>query len=135
MNVDLSGLQGTLSSLNSALSVDALAEEMAHGQRVAAAIARESAKRDATLVAGAEANIAQIGLIEQQLGVLREQNSLLLDNYEKLKAMYDQQVQANKDAKEDLRKSRVFNMWMMIIAIVAMFAAIAGPIATILVSR
>lgn len=78
MNVDLSGLQGTLSSLNSALSVDALAEEMAHGQRVAAAIARESAKRDATLVAGAEANIAQIGLIEQQLGVLREQNSLLL---------------------------------------------------------
>ena len=38
-------------------------------------------------------------------------------------------------AKEDLRKSRKFNTWMMVIALIAMLAAIAGPIATIFVSK
>ena len=134
MNIDLSGLQGTLSSLNSALRVDALAEEMAHGERVAAAIARESAKRDATLVAGAEASIEQTALLTEQLATIREQNQLLLDNYKKLKELYDDQVQANKDAKEDLEKSRRFNRWMMVISVIAMLAAVASPIVTLWVS-
>ena len=134
MNIDLSGLQGTLSSLNSALRVDALAEEMAHGERVAAAIARESAKRDATLVAGAEASIEQTALLTEQLATIREQNQLLLDNYKKLKELYDDQVQANKDAKEDLEKSRRFNRWMMVISVIVMLAAVASPIVTLWVS-
>ena len=49
--------------------------------------------------------------------------------------MYDAQVQSNSEAKEDLRRSCNFNAWMMVIAILAMLAAIAGPIATILVSQ
>lgn len=95
---------------------------------------REAAHR-AKLEAGAEADIAQKELLQSQLEALREQNGLLSENYEKLKAMYDSQVEANEAARNDLKSSRKFNAWMMVIAIIAMLAAIAGPIATILVSR
>ena len=128
MGVDLSGLKATLSTVNSAMRVNAIAEEMAQGERVAATIARESAKRDATLVAGAEASIEQRDLIEQQLGILREQNSLLLDNYEKLKEMYDAQVQENADAKDELKRSRRYNGWMMAVSVISMLAAIASTV-------
>lgn len=128
MGVDLSGLKATLSTVNSAMRVNAIAEEMAQGERVAAAIACESAKRDATLVAGAEASIEQRDLIEQQLGILREQNSLLLDNYEKLKEMYDAQVQENADAKDELKRSRRYNGWMMAVSVISMLAAIASTV-------
>lgn len=95
---------------------------------------REAAHR-AKLEAGAEADIAQKELLQSQLETLREQNGLLSENYEKLKAMYDSQVEANEAARNDLKSSRKFNAWMMVIAIIAMLAAIAGPIATFLVSR
>lgn len=134
MNVDLGSLKETLYAVNSAMRVNTIAEEMAHGERVAAAIARESAKRDATLVAGAEASIEQKELLQQQLKMIREQNMFLCDNYEKLKEMYDAQIQANIEAKTELDRSKRFNAWMMVIAIIAMLAAIAGPITTILVS-
>ena len=48
--------------------------------------------------------------------------------------MFDEQVQANKEAKEELKRSKCFNAWMMVIAIIAMLAAIASPIVTVLVS-
>ena len=134
MNVDLGSLKETLSAVNSAMRVNTVAEEMAHGERVAAAIARESAKRDATLAAGAEASIEQKEILQQQLEMIREQNMFLCDNYEKLKEMYDAQVQANIEAKTELDRSKRFNAWMMVIAIIAMLAAIAGPVTTILVS-
>lgn len=50
MGVDLSGLKATLSTVNSAMRVNAIAEEMAQGERVAAAIARESAKETPLLL-------------------------------------------------------------------------------------
>ena len=78
---------------------------------------------------------AQKELLQSQLEALREQNGLLSENYKKLKEMYDSQVEANETARNDLKSSRKFNAWMMVIAIIAMLAAIAGPIATILVSR
>ena len=134
MNVDLGSLKETLSAVNSAMRVNTIAEEMAHGERVAAAIARESAKRDATHAAGAEASIEQKEILQQQLEMIREQNMFLCDNYEKLKEMYDAQVQANIEAKTELDRSKRFNAWMMVIAIIAMLAAIAGPVTTILVS-
>lgn len=124
---------------------------------------REKARRDAKMVAGAEASVAQKELMEEQLVELKsqndilaeqlkaeqaqrevleehlkvttEQNALLSANYKKLEEMYSAQKESNDEAREDLRKSRVFNGWMMVIAIIAMLAAIAGPIATILVSR
>ena len=126
LNLDIS------STFNSAQRVSEHFEEQ---QRILDNVSRETAKRNATIVAGAEANVAQKELLEQQLSALGEQNKLLADNYSKLKEMYDAQVQSNSEAKEDLRRSRNFNAWMMVIAIIAMLAAIAGPIATILVSQ
>lgn len=126
LNLDIS------STFNSAQIVSEHFEEQ---QRILDNVSREAAKRNATIVAGAEANIVQKELLEQQLSALGEQNKLLADNYSKLKEMYDAQVQSNSEAKEDLRRSRNFNAWMMVIAIIAMLAAIAGPIATILVSQ
>ena len=96
---------------------------------------QREAEHRAKLETGAEADIAQKELLQSQLETLREQNGLLSENYEKLKAMYDSQVEANEAARNDLKSSRKFNAWMMVIAIIAMLAAIAGPIATILVSR
>jgi len=128
LSVDFDGLNGTFSTLNSAMRVDTIAEEMAHGERAFAAIARESAKREATIVAGAEASIEQRDLIEQQLDILREQNLLLLDNYEKLKELYDAKVQENADAKDDLKRSRRYNVWMMVVSVISMLAAIASTV-------
>lgn len=96
---------------------------------------QREAEHRAKLEAGAAADIAQKELLQSQLEALREQNGLLYENYEKLKEMYDSQVEANEAAQNDLKSSRKFNVWMMVIAIIAMLAAIAGPIATILVSR
>ena len=96
---------------------------------------QREAEHRAKLETGAEADIAQKELLQSQLETLREQNGLLSENYEKLKAMYDSQVEANEAARNDLKSSRKFNAWMMVIAIIAMLAAIAGPMATILVSR
>ncbi len=86
-------------------------------------------------MAGAEASIAQKELLEQQVEIFQKQNELLADNYSKLKEMFDAQVEANKEAKEELKRSKRFNLTMMIIAIIAMLAAIAGPIATLLASK
>lgn len=72
-------------------------------------------------------------LVSQQINILEDQNKLLSDNYMKLKDMYEKQVDSYVESKEDLRRSRNFNRWMMVIAIIAMLAAIAGPIATFLV--
>ncbi|MGN0464220.1 MAG: hypothetical protein ACI4GA_05940 [Acutalibacteraceae bacterium] len=115
---------------------------IANSARQAAEISRlmdeknqREAEHRAKLEAGAEADIAQKELLQRQLEALREQNGLLSENYKKLKEMYDSQVEANETARNDLKSSRKFNAWMMVIAIIAMLAAIAGPIATILVSR
>ena len=135
MNLDFNNLSRKLSAANSALQASAIADEIERNQRIVAEINRQSAKRDATLVAGAEASIEQKELLEQQLEFTQQQNTLLVDNYEKLKEMYEAQVKANKESTEELAKSKRFNAWMMAIAIIAMLAAIAGPIATILVSK
>jgi len=135
MNLDLNDLSRSLSAASSAMRASAIAEEMERSQRIVTEINRQNVKRNETLVAGAEASIAQKELLEKQLEVTQKQNALLCDNYEKLKELYEAQVQANKEAKDELVQSKRFNAWMMIIAIIAMLAAIAGPIATVLVSR
>ena len=160
-NLDFNNLNlGVSSTFNSArqLSAQFDAQYAAIDQ-----MNREKARRDAKIVAGAEASVAQKELMEEQLAELKsqndilseqlkaeqaqrevleehlkvttEQNTLLSANYKKLEEMYSAQKESNDESREDLRKSRVFNGWMMVIAIIAMLAAIAGPIATILVSR
>lgn len=134
MNIDLEALKQGLSVANSAVRASAIAEETERNQRILDQINKQTARRDATLVAGAEANIAQKELLEQQIEMLHTQNDILYVNYAKLKELYETQVEANKEAKEELERSKRFNIAMMVIAIVAMIATIAGPIVTVLVS-
>lgn len=134
MDFNFNDLKLDLSTATSALRASAITDEMEQNQQMIAEINRQSAKRNATLIAGAEASVAQKELLEQQLEIIQKQNELLYDNYDKLKEMFDAQVQANRETKAELKQSKRFNAWMMVIAIIAMLAAIAGPIATILVS-
>ena len=97
--------------------------------------AEKKAKHQAKLEAGADASIAQKEMMAIQIEELKEQNRLLSENYERLTEMYNHQKETSKELRADLKSSRKFNVWMMVIAIIAMLAAIAGPIATILVSR
>ena len=62
------------STLNSARAVS---EQFERNQRIVDNISRMSAKRDATLMAAAEASVAQKELLEQQLEAVKTQNSLL----------------------------------------------------------
>ncbi len=86
----------------------------------------------ATLEAGAKASVEQRKLLEQQVDLLKTQNSQLTDNYNKLKEMYDRQVREAEEAKKDLKKSWRFNVWMMVIAVISMLAAVAGPVMSLL---
>ena len=135
MKLDLNDwVNNKLIAATNAIPVSTLAEEMERSHEFFSEMQRQVVENEVTLVAGAEASIAQKELIEEQLEIIREQNKLLLDNYEKLKELYDDQVQANKDAKDDLEKSRRFNRWMMVISVIAMLAAVASPIVTLWVS-
>ncbi len=133
MNLDFSGLSQP--TANSAAAFAEISRRQEETLRAVEQANQERIDREERLVAGAEANIAQKELLEQQVEIIRKQNELLSDNYSKLKEMYDAQVDANKEAKEELKRSKRFNVAMMIIAIIAMMAAIAGPIVTIIVSR
>ena len=120
---------------NSASLASEISRKQEESRRAIAQANQERIEREERMVAGAEASIAQKGLLEQQVEIIQKQNELLSDNYSKLKEMFDAQVEANKEAKEELERSKRFNVTMMIIAIIAMLAAIAGPIATIWVGR
>lgn len=133
MNLDLSGFNNSIT--NSASLVADIQRQQEETWRSLAQANQERIEREEKMVAGAEANIAQKELLIEQLQAIKEQNDLLSDNYNKLKELYDAQVVANQEAKEELTRSKRFNVAMMIISAVAMLAAIAGPIVTILVSK
>ncbi len=120
---------------NSAMRLSAITEELKQNQKIIEKLRAQSAQENATLLAGAEANIAQKIFFEQQIEILQKQNDILFDNYSKLKELFDEQVATNEEAKDELKRSKRFNIAMMIIAIIAMIAAVAGPIVTILVSQ
>ncbi len=133
MGLDLSGFNQPI-----AFSASALAEISRQNEelkRSATEANQERIEREEKMVAGAKANIAQKEHLEQQVEIIRKENELLSDNYTKLKEMYDTQVAANKEAKEELKRSKRFNLAMMVISFIAMLAAIASPIVTIIVSK
>ncbi len=132
--MDIDELTKKIATVNSSIQVSVINEDIEKNQRLIEQISRHNAKRNATLIAGAEANIAQKELFEQQIEIIQKQNALLFDNYSKLKELYDVQVQTTNSAKKELKRSNRFNIAMMIISIVAMIAAVAGPITTIIVS-
>lgn len=119
MDYNLSELK--TSSINSASALEAFSRQYEEEMRAVARADQERIQREEKMVAGAEANIAQKELLE--------------NNYLKLKEMFDAQVEAYRDAKEELKQSKRFNIAMMVISVVAMLAAIASPIVTILVSK
>ncbi len=133
MSFDISDINKSIA--NSAAVFSEVNRQQEESLRAVAQANQERIEREERMVAGAEASIAQKELLEQQVKIFQKQNELLSDNYLKLKEMFDAQVEANKEAKEELIRSRRFNIKMMIIAIIAMLAAIAGPIATIWVSK
>jgi len=133
MGLDFSGFNQSIA--NSASAFAEISRRNEESLRAVAQANQERIEREERMVAGAEASIAQKQLLEQQVEIILKQNELLSDNYAKLKEMYDTQVEANKEAKEELKRSKRFSIAMMIIAIIAMLAAIAGPIVTILVSK
>ena len=111
-------------SFNSAQSAGAAMDAIREKER------QESDHR-AALEAGANAAVSQQKLLEQQISLLKEQNCTLSENYAKLEEMYRAQVKDAEDSKEELHRSRKFNGWMMVIAVISMLAAVAGPIITI----
>lgn len=88
------------STLNSARAVS---EQFERNQRIADNVSRINAKRDATMMAAAEASVAQKELLEEQLKEIKEQNSQLKDNYRLLNELYES---AKRDAVESAKEAR-----------------------------
>ena len=87
---------------NSATKIAEINHQHEESLLAAAQANQKRIEREERMVAGAEANIAQKELLEQQVEIFRKQNELLSDNYSKLKEMFDTQVEANIQAKEKL---------------------------------
>jgi len=116
---------------NSARQIAMIAEELEQRQRVIDDLDRQANKRNAILVAGAEANIEQKHLLEEELELTKKQNTLLLENYKKLSEMYDAQLEANAESSRELKKSKQFNAIMMLISIISMVAAVVSAVVSV----
>ena len=99
---------------NTARQVFEIDQKQEKAMRAAEREKQESIKRDERKVAGAEASIAQIGILSE--------------SYSKLKEMYDDQVKTNIEARKELRRSKWINLAMLIVAIISMLVAIAEMI-------
>lgn len=108
-------------------SAKQVAEIQKRNEQIKAADLQHKSK----LEKGAEASIAQRELVKNQVDLLYEQNRLLSENYDKLKEIYDAQCQSTIEAKEDLRRSRIYNAWMMVISVVSMLTAIVGVVISV----
>ena len=103
--LDFSNFNFDLSStLNSMQQITAQFDAQREAQYAAIdQMNREKARRDAKMVAGAEASVAQKGLLEEQLKEIKEQNSQLKDNYRLLNELYES---AKRDAVESAKEAR-----------------------------
>lgn len=82
-------------------SAQQISEQFNAQHAVIEQISREKAHREAKIVAGAEANIAQKELLEEQLKEIKEQNAQLKENYRLLNELYDSaKCEAKENAKE-----------------------------------
>lgn len=94
INIDIS------STLNSAYAV---AQQLQASQETIDELSKINAKRDATMMAGAEASVAQKKLLEEQLAEIRAQNSQLKENNRLLNELYES---AKRDAVESSKEAR-----------------------------
>lgn len=58
--------------------------------------------------------VAQEALLREQITLLYEQNRVLSESNRKLKDMYKAQLQAEEEARAELKKSHIYN-WVMFI--------------------
>ena len=107
-NVDISSLKKALSESTSAMQASQISREIETAERFAAAQARENARRNAVIEAGARANIEQVGLLEKQLEEVKQQNTQLKENYALLKDLYDRAKQDAEESAKDAKKNRIF---------------------------
>ena len=124
-NVDISSLKKALSESTSAMQASQISREIETAERFAAAQARENARRNAVIEAGAKANIEQVGLLEKQLEEVKQQNVQLKENYALLKDLYDRAKQDAEDSAKDAKKNRVFGL---VSFAVGTFIGIAGVV-------
>ena len=69
---------------------------------------REKARRDAKIVAGAEASVAQKELLEEQLKDIKEQNLQLKENYRLLNELYESAKKEAQDNAKEARHNKIF---------------------------
>ena len=100
------------STLNSARAVS---EQFERDQRIVDNISRMSAKRDATLMAAAEASVAQKELLEQQLEAVKTQNSLLEKQIREMQErnsllndLYENSKKEAADNAKDAKHNKIF---------------------------
>lgn len=105
-NIDFGSLNLDLSTTyNSAQRIAADFERQA---AILNEVGRERAERDAKIIAGAEASIAQKELLEQQLAEVKEQNRQLKENYRLLNELYESTKKEAQNNEKEARENKKF---------------------------
>lgn len=77
-------------------------------QRTLDHLSRINAQRDATIMAGARASIAQSELLEEQLKEIKAQNTQLKENYRLLNELYESAKTEAKENAKDAKHNKIF---------------------------
>lgn len=107
-NLDFKGLNLSNLSINSAFAANQFAEQQREQQIIFDEIAEQNAKRNATIMAGAEASVAQKELLELQLAEVKEQNLQLKENYRLLNELYESAKADAKSNAKDAMDNKIF---------------------------
>ena len=67
-----------------------------------------------------------VTMIEEQNELLKKQNEQLESSNKDLSQLLDIKERELQEAKKDATKAKSYNAWMMVIAIISMFVAIAS---------
>ena len=105
-NLDFNGFNFDVSpAINSA---QRLVEQFEERDKILDQISRDKAKRDATMMAGAEASVAQKELLEEQLKEIKEQNSQLRENFRLLNELYESAKKEAQDNAKEAKHNKIF---------------------------
>lgn len=107
-NLDFKGLNLSNLSISSAFAANQFAEQQREQQIIFDEIAEQNAKRNATIMAGAEASVAQKELLELQLAEVKEQNLQLKENYRLLNELYESAKADAKSNAKDAMDNKIF---------------------------
>lgn len=74
---------------------------------------KEEQHQRAIMEQQSRSTVAQEALLREQITLLYEQNRVLSESNRKLKDMYKAQLQAEEEARAELKKSHIYN-WVML---------------------